>query len=153
MGNASTPIWIHTKIRYGLIVSRRLRAIIHTMITLMLLMTIKIKYFLARQAGFYGMLWEKNPAALGRQVMLDLSISRPDLIEAWFTGANPMNPYNPESDEVLFDMKIPRRSKRHLPDDQHGENVLLFLILTSLPCLLVMSIMFMCVLPLYNYRN
>ena len=121
MGNASTPIWIHTKMRYGLIVSRRLRAIIHTMKTLMYMMT--MKYFFIRQAGFYGMLWEKNPAALGRQVMLDLSISRPDLIEAWFTGANPMNPYNPESDEVLFDMKIPRRSKRHLPDDQHGESL------------------------------
>ena len=49
-----------------------------------------------------------------------MSFSRPDLIEARFTGANPMNPYNPESDEELFDMKIPRRSKRHLPDDQHG---------------------------------
>ena len=72
------------------------------------------------KAGFYGMLWEKNPAALSRQVMLDLSFVRPDLIDAKFTSANPMNPYNPASDEEMFDMKIPRRSKRHLPDNQHG---------------------------------
>jgi len=42
------------------------------------------------KAGFYGMLWEKNPAALGRQVLIDLSLLRPDLIEAKFTAANPM---------------------------------------------------------------
>lgn len=74
----------------------------------------------AEKAGFFGQLWEKNPAALARQVLVDISFSRPDLIDARFTGANPMNPYNPASDEHLFDMKIPRRSKRHLPDDQHG---------------------------------
>jgi hypothetical protein len=72
------------------------------------------------KVGFYGILWENNPGALARQVLIDLSLLRPDLIEAKFTSATPMNPYNPESDEHLFDMKIPRRSKRHLPDNKHG---------------------------------
>ena len=45
------------------------------------------------KAGFYGMLWEKNPAALVRQVVIDLSLTRPDLIEAKFTAANPMVVY------------------------------------------------------------